>query len=116
MEEGEELVAEVHESWAPYARTAAWILREKAKGKSSEWAPYLNILPEHVPSTMFISNEALKLFEDQRLYSYVSSSTDSQIMLLCGAHYLNVTAFSLPKQACWTGVLHTSPGTTQGTL
>jgi len=66
-------VADVQESWAPYGRAAAWILREKAKGEDSEWAPYLSILPEHVPSTMFISHDALKLFEDQRLFSYVSS-------------------------------------------
>ncbi|CAI7908437.1 unnamed protein product [Closterium sp. NIES-54] len=45
QEEAKPYEGEVH----PFTALAAWVLRERAKGRASLWAPFVRLLPAHLP-------------------------------------------------------------------
>lgn len=53
------------DSWTAYTVIAAWVLRERAKGDDSEWAPYVRLLPAHVPTPLFLDAESRKEYNYQ---------------------------------------------------
>lgn len=56
---------------------ASWILREKAKGNNSTWAPYISILPSYVPLPLFFDDDLLDEFQDEEVASAARDSARS---------------------------------------
>ncbi|GJP54700.1 hypothetical protein CLOM_g13753 [Closterium sp. NIES-68] len=54
---------EVH----PFTALAAWVLRERAKGRASLWAPFVRLLPAHLPFPYLFSDQLRSEFQSQSL-------------------------------------------------
>ncbi|XP_031476566.1 fructose-bisphosphate aldolase-lysine N-methyltransferase, chloroplastic [Nymphaea colorata] len=53
----------------PWIRIALFLLREMAVGEKSDWSPYIRILPKHMDSTIYWSEEELAELEGTQLLS-----------------------------------------------
>ena len=51
--------------WAPHFKLATWLLRQKAAGAASPFAPYLAILPTHFASPLLFPDRILHHFQSQ---------------------------------------------------
>lgn len=58
--------------WGQFVAVAAFILREKAKGEASFWAPFLAVLPEHVALPVYWSEEFVGALEYEPAEGVVS--------------------------------------------
>lgn len=63
--------SEAVQSWLPHLTVAAWILKEKKLGKSSEWEPYLRILPKKFTLPLVLAPVLLHELQDDEIYDEV---------------------------------------------
>ncbi|CAI5498009.1 unnamed protein product [Closterium sp. Naga37s-1] len=63
LEEAKPYEGEVH----PFTALAAWVLRERAKGRASLWAPFVCVLPAHLPFPHLFSDRLRTELQSQSL-------------------------------------------------
>ncbi|CAI7847317.1 unnamed protein product [Closterium sp. NIES-53] len=63
QEEAKPYEGEVH----PFTALAAWVLRERAKGRASLWAPFVRLLPAHLPFPHLFSDRLRTELQSQSL-------------------------------------------------
>ncbi|CAI5487884.1 unnamed protein product [Closterium sp. Naga37s-1] len=63
QEEAKPYEGEVH----PFTALAAWVLRERGKGRASLWAPFVRLLPAHLPFPHLFSDRLRTELQSQSL-------------------------------------------------
>ncbi|CAI5484046.1 unnamed protein product [Closterium sp. Yama58-4] len=63
QEEAKPYEGEVH----PFTALAAWVLRERGKGRASHWAPFVRLLPAHLPFPHLFSDRLRTELQSQSL-------------------------------------------------
>ncbi|CAI5467814.1 unnamed protein product [Closterium sp. Yama58-4] len=63
QEEAKPYEGEVH----PFTALAAWVLRERAKGRASLWTPFVRLLPAHLPFPHLFSDRLRTELQSQSL-------------------------------------------------
>ncbi|CAI7809615.1 unnamed protein product [Closterium sp. NIES-53] len=58
----------------------AWLLREKARGRQSEWWPYIDILPPYVPLPSRFRNDSLDEAQSDLLKLLVHQQREVALM------------------------------------